>query len=120
MGGRGGASGATNSGAPGTKMSGNGYSFKVDHVDSVGGIFSYEGSAGGYTIGKTYESKSHTDIGGEPSKMTAASIHVYPNGKGQVLFNGTRNGIYHFNETYDFKVGMPDNWSQESKKYRRR
>ena len=97
-----------NSGRPGTKMIGRNYNFTVDHRDYVGGIFSYKGSAGGYTVGKTYNAKDHDDTGGKPAKMTAASIHVYPNGQAKMLFNGTSWGI-HFNETYDFRVKMPEN-----------
>lgn len=101
-------SGQNNSGAPGTRMVGDGYSFVVDHQDEYGGIFSYEGSAGGYTIGQTYDAKesNHDDVGGVPAKMTAASIHVYPNGQADMIFNGTSYGI-RFNETYRFRVRMP-------------
>lgn len=80
------------------RIIGDDYDFVVDHYDKYGGMFAYEGTVGPYTLGQEYEAVDHDGT------MVAAGIHVYPNGKATLLFNGKDKYGVHFNETYEFRV----------------
>lgn len=80
------------------RIIGDDYDFVVDHYDKYGGMFAYEGTVGPYTLGQEYEAVDHDGT------MVAAGIHVYPNGKATLLFNGKDKYGIHFNETYEFRV----------------
>lgn len=62
--------------------------YEIDHYDYVGGHFSYKGTADGYTVGKEYEIPGKDGVIGK-----AVSIHVYPDGDGEVHFNYKDFGI---------------------------